>query len=229
MVEITRAPPPSVAKVLAVVTAMCLVTVGVYHGSTSRPVEMFSEDGTPDLKTLLGNFMKEQGAKPSDIKEMEQYYSGDKAPVQMLDDVSSEFDPIEDYDSNYARALGVREPSRTNGFVPEDMDVSPERKAPVQMLDDISSEFDPIEDADSNYARTLGVREPSRTNGVVPEDMDASPERKAPVEMLFDVDGPQPTDGSRASWLAAGVPDRSPQSQEESLGAKIRAGWPKAF
>ena len=60
MVEITRAPPPRVAKVLAVVTAMCLVTVGVYHGSTSRPVEMFSEDGTPDLKTLLGNFMKEQ-------------------------------------------------------------------------------------------------------------------------------------------------------------------------
>ena len=32
---------------------------------------------------------------------------------------------------------GVKEPSRTNGVVPEDMDVSPERKAPVQMLYDV--------------------------------------------------------------------------------------------
>jgi hypothetical protein len=130
-----------------------------------------------------------------------------KAFSQKLDDISSEFDPIEDADSNYARTLGVREPSRTNGAVPEDMDVSPERKARVQSLDDISSEFDPIEDADSNYARTLGVREPSRTNGVVPEDMDVSPERKAPVQMLYDVDGPQPSDGSRSRWARAGAID----------------------
>jgi len=252
MVELSGGAPPKVAKVVAVCAAMCMVTLAVYHGTTSAssPVEMFAQQGTPDLKTLLGKFMKEQGAKPSDIKEMQQYYAGDKAPEQMLDDISGEFDPINDYDSNYGRVLGVKEPSRTNGVVPEDMDVSPERKAPEQMLFDADgpqptdprkaflarsamasvagrqagreerdgnkkfysraetaglgyettlaaktqkldemSEFDPINDYDSNYGRVLGVEEPSRTNGVVPEDMDVSPERKAPVQMLDDISG----------------------------------------
>jgi len=230
-----------------------------------------------------------------------------KARVQSLDDEMGEFDPINDYDSNYGRVLGVQEPSRTNGFVPEDMDVSPERKAPVQMLaekapartvwqqigaqdphaaannvmkqnddtgykarkvqlsqvqaqsvwqqigaqephaaankvmkqnddtgykartqslDDEMGEFDPINDYDSNYGRVLGVQEPSRTNGVVPEDMDVSPERgaKAPVQMLYDVDGPQPSDGSRARWAAAGKVDNafsSHASRHESSQTKL--------
>ncbi|KAJ1486448.1 hypothetical protein T484DRAFT_1890753, partial [Baffinella frigidus] len=75
-----------------------------------------------------------------------------KARVQSLDDEMGEFDPINDYDSNYGRVLGVQEPSRTNGFVPEDMDVSPERKAPVQML------------AEKAPARTmLAEKAPART------------------------------------------------------------------
>jgi hypothetical protein len=47
--------------------------------------------------------------------------AGDYA--QMLDDISSEFDPITDADSNYGR----------NPAIAEDMDVSGERKARVQV------------------------------------------------------------------------------------------------
>jgi hypothetical protein len=56
---------------------------------------------------------------------------------QMLDDISGEFDPITDADSNYGRVIGVKVASRTNPAIAEDMDVSGERKAPVQMLYDI--------------------------------------------------------------------------------------------
>jgi hypothetical protein len=55
----------------------------------------------------------------------------------MLDDISGEFDPINDADSNYGRVIGVRVASRTNPAIAEDMDVSGERKAPVQMLYDV--------------------------------------------------------------------------------------------
>ena len=55
--------------------------------------------------------------------------------IQALDDVFSEFDPVEDADGNYGRVIGVRD-ARTNPAVAEDMDVAPERKARVQMLDD---------------------------------------------------------------------------------------------
>lgn len=60
----------------------------------------------------------------------------ERGRIQALDDVSSEFDPVEDADSNYGRVIGVREVSRTNPAVAEDMDVAPERKGRVQMLDD---------------------------------------------------------------------------------------------
>jgi hypothetical protein len=79
-----------------------------------------------------------------------------KAFSQKLDDISSEFDPIEDADSNYARTLGVREPSRTNGVVPEDMDVSPERKAPVQMLYDVDGP-QPSDGSRSRWARAGAI------------------------------------------------------------------------
>jgi hypothetical protein len=42
----------------------------------------------------------------------------------MLDDISSEFDPITDADSNYGRVIGVKVASRTNPAIAEDMDVS---------------------------------------------------------------------------------------------------------
>jgi hypothetical protein len=57
--------------------------------------------------------------------------AGDYA--QMLDDISSEFDPITDADSNYGRVIGVKVASRTNPAIAEDMDVSGERKARVQV------------------------------------------------------------------------------------------------
>jgi long-subunit fatty acid transport protein len=51
----------------------------------------------------------------------------------MLDDISSEFDPITDADSNYGRVIGIKVASRTNPAIAEDMDVSGERKARVQV------------------------------------------------------------------------------------------------
>ena len=56
-----------------------------------------------------------------------------KARTTQLDDLSGEFDPIQDADSNYGRVLGLAHVSRTNGVVPEDMDMSPEEKAPTQV------------------------------------------------------------------------------------------------
>ena len=72
--------------------------------------------------------------------------AGDYA--QMLDDISSEFDPITDADSNYGRVIGVKVASRTNPAIAEDMDVSGERKARVQMLYDI----DGPQPTDAKYA-----------------------------------------------------------------------------
>ena len=90
---------------------------------------------TPKLKDLLGTFMKNQGAAAKDINEMDKYYKGasKKGRVQMLDDISGEFDPITDADSNYGRVIGIKVASRTNPAIAEDMDVSPERKARVQV------------------------------------------------------------------------------------------------
>ena len=67
---------------------------------------------------------------------------------QMLDDISGEFDPINDADSNYGRVIGIKVASRTNPAIAEDMDVSPERKAPVQMLYDV----DGPQPTDAKYA-----------------------------------------------------------------------------
>jgi len=53
---------------------------------------------------------------------------------QKLDDLSSEFDPFTDADSNYGRVLSLRSLSRTNGPVPEDMDSRGEFKGRMQQL-----------------------------------------------------------------------------------------------
>ena len=66
----------------------------------------------------------------------------------MLDDISGEFDPINDADSNYGRVIGIKVASRTNPAIAEDMDVSPEEKAPVQMLYDV----DGPQPTDAKYA-----------------------------------------------------------------------------
>jgi hypothetical protein len=46
--------------------------------------------------------------------------------------------------------LGLAHISRTNGVIPEDMDISPERKAPVQMLYDV----DGPQSTDPSYGRS---------------------------------------------------------------------------
>mmetsp|Transcript_33046 Transcript_33046/g.87713 ORF Transcript_33046/g.87713 Transcript_33046/m.87713 type:complete len:346 (+) Transcript_33046:309-1346(+) len=62
-------------------------------------------------------------------------YEGiEKSRVQMLDDVSSEFDPFTDADSNYGRVLSLPSLSRTNGPVSEDMDANGEFKGRLQQL-----------------------------------------------------------------------------------------------
>jgi len=62
--------------------------------------------------------------------------SRDNLWVQSLDDISSEFDPINDADSNYGRVIGIKVASRTNPAIAEDMDVSA-YKARAQMLYDL--------------------------------------------------------------------------------------------
>jgi hypothetical protein len=60
---------------------------------------------------------------------------------QKLDDLSSEFDPFTDADSNYGRVLSLSSISRTNGPVSEDMDASGEYKSRMQQLFETGSQF----------------------------------------------------------------------------------------
>jgi len=116
-----------ILAVTCVATLMAIASTRTTGRTTLLPA-------TPGLKSLVGTFMKEQGASQKDMAAVNKYYSSKKATFQQLDDISGEFDPISDADSNYGRVLGIQSVSRTNGVVPEDMDVSPERKSRVQML-----------------------------------------------------------------------------------------------
>jgi hypothetical protein len=60
---------------------------------------------------------------------------------QKLDDLSSEFDPFTDADSNYGRVLSIASLSRTNGPVGEDMDAQGEYKGRLQQLFNVDSQF----------------------------------------------------------------------------------------
>jgi len=164
-----------------------MIEQGVLGTADKAPTQMLGE------RDPTVNVWKEIGAQEPSMAAQQVMKQNDdvgyKARVQMLDDISGEFDPINDADSNYGRVIGIKVASRTNPSIAEDMDVSPEEKGRVQMLDDISSEFDPISDADSNYGRVIGIKVASRTNPSIAEDMDVSPERKARVQMLDDISG----------------------------------------
>ena len=197
------------ALAVAALTAGTLCVLAVVFSVTGRPAgaaELLFK--TPKLKDLLGTFMKDQGAAAGDIREMDKYYKGAsaKAPTQMLDDVSGEFDPITDADSNYGRVIGVRVAARTNPVVNEDMDVSPERKARVQML--WNADESPAEERELRSIRQHFSK-------------------KAPTQMLYDVDGPQATDAPAASWKLAAKSDNTAQKAGNTLAAEIRAAWPK--
>jgi len=60
---------------------------------------------------------------------------------QKLDDLSSEFDPFTDADSNYGRVLSISSLSRTNGPVGEDMDAQGEYKGRLQQLFNVDTQF----------------------------------------------------------------------------------------
>ena len=122
---------PAVAAATAI--SLCVMAVVFTARRPAGAAELLFK--TPKLKDLLGTFMKDQGAASKDINEMDRYYKGasKKGRVQMLDDISGEFDPINDADSNYGRVIGIKVASRTNPSIPEDMDVSPEEKARVQV------------------------------------------------------------------------------------------------
>jgi hypothetical protein len=100
--------------------------------------------------------------------------AGDYA--QMLDDISSEFDPITDADSNYGRVIGVKVASRTNPAIAEDMDVSGERKARVQVR-----HRDP-----SAFSANLGARCVSGgTAGQTPPTQDRAAKECVPYLFFF--------------------------------------------
>merc|ERR1719352_319870 len=147
----------------------------------------------------------ESPAEERELRSIRQHFSK-KAPTEMLDDVSGEFDPITDADSNYGRVIGVRVAARTNPVVNEDMDVSPERKARVQML--WNADESPAEERELRSIRQHFSK-------------------KAPTQMLYDVDGPQATDAPAASWKLAAKSDNTAQKAGNTLAAEIRAAWPK--
>ena len=127
--------PSRKALAIAALTAgsLCVMAVVFTVGRPAGTAELLFK--TPKLKDLLGTFMKNQGAAPHDIHEMKKYYKGasKQGRVQSLDDISDEFDPINDADSNYSRVIGIKVASRTNPAIAEDMDVSPEEKGRVQV------------------------------------------------------------------------------------------------
>jgi hypothetical protein len=123
----------TIAVAAVAACSLCVMAIVFTAGRPAGSAELLFK--TPKLKDLLGTFMKNQGASAKDITEMDKYYKGaaKKGRAQMLDDISSEFDPITDADSNYGRVIGVKVASRTNPAIAEDMDVSGERKARVQV------------------------------------------------------------------------------------------------
>eukprot|EP00286_Rhodomonas_abbreviata_P028014 CAMPEP_0181307274 /NCGR_PEP_ID=MMETSP1101-20121128/10779_1 /TAXON_ID=46948 /ORGANISM="Rhodomonas abbreviata, Strain Caron Lab Isolate" /LENGTH=239 /DNA_ID=CAMNT_0023413453 /DNA_START=9 /DNA_END=724 /DNA_ORIENTATION=+ len=188
----------TVAAVTAALATVCLLTIVVSSQmlDSKTVLDQVNEFQTPTLKSLLGTFMHEQGASKKDISEMNNYYKGasKKAPFQMLDDISGEFDPIVDADSNYGRVLDIKSVSRTNGAIPEDMDVSPERKAPVQMLYDVDGPqmSDPRKASlaksaiNHHFHRQMTKQEMLRKQ--IQEGILGTAD-KAPVQMLDDISG----------------------------------------
>merc|ERR1711865_672337 len=108
---------------------------GIIGTADKAPKQMLAQRASPV------NVWKQIGAQEPSLaasKVMKQNDdTGYKARVQSLDDISDEFDPINDADSNYGRVIGIKVASRTNPAIAEDMDVSPEEKAPEQMLYDV--------------------------------------------------------------------------------------------
>jgi len=138
--------------------------------------------------------------------------TGYKARVQMLDDISGEFDPITDADSNYGRVIGIKVASRTNPAIAEDMDVSPERKAPVQMLYDL----DGPQPTDPSYAslRMSAVRHKARgpskqqkLRQMIEQGIIGTAD-KAPVQMLAERSKPNNV------WAQIGAEEPSKAAQQ---------------
>jgi hypothetical protein len=198
-----------------------MIEQGMIGTADKAPMQMLSERRPVNVWAQIG---AQEPSKAAAQVMQQNDDTGYKARVQMLDDLSGEFDPINDADSNYGRVIGVKVASRTNPAIAEDMDVSPEEKSRVQMLDDISSEFDPINDADSNYGRVIGIKVASRTNPAIAEDMDVSAD-KAPVQMLYDIDGPQPSDAKYARWKQDAKYDQG-APKGNTLKQQILAGQP---
>ena len=108
-----------------------MIEQGVLGTADKAPTQMLGE------RDPTVNVWKEIGAQEPSMAAQQVMKQNDdvgyKARVQMLDDISGEFDPINDADSNYGRVIGIKVASRTNPSIAEDMDVSPERKARVQV------------------------------------------------------------------------------------------------
>jgi len=123
-----------------------MIEQGIIGTADKAPVQMLAErTGPVNVWAQIGAEEPSQAAQQV-MRQNDD--TGYKARVQMLDDISSEFDPITDADSNYGRVIGVKVASRTNPAIAEDMDVSGERKARVQMLYDI----DGPQPTDAKYA-----------------------------------------------------------------------------
>jgi hypothetical protein len=112
---------------------------------------------------------------------------------QMLDDISGEFDPINDADSNYGRVIGIKVASRTNPSIAEDMDVSPEEKAPVQMLYDVDGPqaTDPsyafLRKNAVRHARSRGINKQQKLRQMIEQGVLGTAD-KAPTQMLGERD-----------------------------------------
>ena len=132
--------------------------------------------------------------------------------AQMLDDISSEFDPISDADSNYGRVIGVKVASRTNPAIAEDMDVSGERKARVQMLYDLDGPqpTDPTYAALRKSAVRYKARGPSKQmklRQMIEQGIIGTAD-KAPVQMLAERTGPVNV------WAQIGAEEPSQAAQQ---------------
>ena len=108
-----------------------MIEQGIIGTADKAPVQMLAERSKPN--NVWAQIGAEEPSKAAQQVMRQNDDTGYKARVQMLDDISGEFDPITDADSNYGRVIGIKVASRTNPAIAEDMDVSPERKARVQV------------------------------------------------------------------------------------------------
>ena len=144
-----------------------MIQQGILGTADKAPTQMLAEERQPvNVWQQIG---AEEPSKAATQVMKQNDDTGYKARTQMLDDISGEFDPISDADSNYGRVIGIKVASRTNPAIAEDMDVSAD-KAPVEMLYDVDGP-QPTDGSRSSWKQAAKYDQDSRQGSTLAQEI----------------------------------------------------------